>query len=74
MDLLDLLCEWAAAFPGWLVDGEPCCWRHFIYGLHYIERARARDSLRMHGAVLAAWAKQDDAKEWRATQRMIAGW
>ena len=74
-DFVDLVCDFAAHFPGWLRrDGRPKSWRLFFYGLDAISRQRARDALRLASAVGLPYSKQDHATDWLQTQRIMAGW
>ena len=74
-DFMDLLCEFAGAFPAWTrPDGNPLSWRHFSYGMAHLSRAHARTSLRTSAAVVIAHATREDADQWYRAQRQAAGW
>jgi hypothetical protein len=74
-DFVDLLCEFAAAFPAWTRgDGAPVSWRHFSYGVAYLHRAHARASLRISAAVGITHAEREDADQWYRAQTQAAGW
>jgi hypothetical protein len=75
IDFVDLLCDFAHAYPGWLrPDGRPLSWRHFIHGLAHLDRARARLSMRIAGAVaIARTSDEAAATDWWQRQRAAAG-
>jgi hypothetical protein len=74
-DLIDLLCEFATAFPAWTRgDGQPLSWRHFTYGSTHLHRAHARASLRTSAAVGITHAQREDAEQWYRAQKEAAGW
>lgn len=55
-------------------DGKPISWRHFQYGLSYLQRLRVRTELSMHNAVVMTKAKDSDRKTYENELRMLAGY
>jgi hypothetical protein len=55
-------CEKMPALVG--PDGYPMSWRHYVYGMAYLGRARLRLQLDTADAVRAAGAVEDDWKSW----------
>ena len=73
LDFLDLLADFAAAYPGWLDRrGRPKSWRLFVYGLDALARRRARHALTIAAAAGLPYSKRGD--EWLETQRILAGY
>lgn len=74
--MLDAYLEFAEAFPGLLrTDGYPISWRHFVYGLQYIQRERAREALRTANVhAIAAKADEEHWESWTKIQSINAGW
>ena len=69
IDLLDGYLEFAAGLPGLLHTegpeaGFPLTWRHYVYGMAYLRRARLREMLRTAEATRAGQAVKG-FEEWR---------
>jgi len=79
--LADCLCEFALAYPHWLVPWWafwrrdrtlPCSWKHYVYGLTHLRRASARESLRLAQASAVAQSRPEDFRQFCRETRMIA--
>jgi hypothetical protein len=64
--------EFARAFPALMENGVPLSWRHFVYGMAHLDRAHARESLRLAGAVGSLFGK--DGERWFKSAEAQAGW
>jgi hypothetical protein len=66
LDLLDTSIELADKLAIFCdpKTGQPKSWYHYVYGIAYLRRASARESLQMFGAVLAAGADKRHKDEW----------
>lgn len=45
--------------------GEPLSWKHYQYGVAYLQRFRAREKLLVSSAVIAARAGPEHYERWR---------
>ena len=53
---------------------EPSTWRDFVYGMSHIDRANAREALRIAGAVSSAQTPDEKGRErWFAQMEAIGG-
>lgn len=73
--MIDALSEFCREYPAWVgPDGYPLSWRHYVYGVAHLGRARAAESLRLERAVAIAQAADVAVKErWLEDQAHAAG-
>jgi hypothetical protein len=45
-------------------DGRPRSWRHYVYGMAYLARAKARRDMQLADAFGIAQAEKEDRKKW----------
>jgi len=65
-DLLDDLPEFVARLPKWVgEDGFPLSFSHYVYGMNYLNRAKAADQLESASAFRAAQSNRKDYEGWR---------
>jgi len=63
---MDQAATFAHALPIWTgKDGLPLSWRHFVYGMRFIDRLSVRSILDMGAASRAGGAIEDDYANWR---------
>jgi hypothetical protein len=53
--------------------GVPLSWRHFVYALASLSRARAAETLRHAQAAGAGFRAKDEAERWSESMRRAAG-
>lgn len=62
---MDGLAMFVRHFPGWTgPDGYPLSWRHYLYGLSYISRERARHKLAAADVLSVEHMKPADRRRW----------
>lgn len=75
IDLMDGLLEFVRMFPAWVgADGLPVSWAMYQYGIRHIDRAVARDTLRIASATRVAQSAKTAFQAFASEQRSAAGW
>jgi hypothetical protein len=69
IDLLDGYFEFAERLPGLLHQsgperGFPLSWRHYLYGMGYLARAKARHDVQLADAAAIPMLKPQDRMGW----------
>lgn len=73
--MLDQVAEFAQRLPAWVgSDGFPLSYRHFIYGMKWIARNYARESIRIVEATSAAQYDKSAYADWMKLHNSRAGY
>jgi len=65
---MDQAATFAHMLPKWTgSDGLPLSWRHFVYGMSFIDRMSVRSILDTSAATRAGSAVEEDYAKWRSS-------